>query len=90
VSAYIHVDAQSGKRMLHVANAGDSRAVLCRNITRSRGGSASNNVEALTRDHKPSVPQEQARIEAAGGDVIRGRVMGMLAVGLYKLNAVYP
>ena len=77
VCAYLQVDSQ-GRRMLHVANAGDSRAVLCRNITRS--GSASNNIESLTRDHKPSDPQEQARIEAAGGNVVRGRVMGMLAV----------
>jgi len=78
VSAYMHTDAQ-GKRLLHVANAGDSRAVLCRNMV-LRSEDASNNIEALTRDHKPSDPQERARIEAAGGDVIRGRVMGMLAV----------
>lgn len=77
VTAYLHVDSQ-GKKLLHVANAGDSRAVLCRDIMKNE--SASNNIVALTRDHKPSDPQEQARIKAAGGDVIRGRVMGMLAV----------
>jgi len=42
-----------------VANAGDSRAVLC------RGGRA----VALSQDHKPNDPREKQRIEAAGGYV---------------------
>ena len=42
-----------------VANAGDSRAVLC------RGG----NVIALSEDHKPNDPRERERIEKAGGTV---------------------
>jgi len=80
VTAYMHV-AIDGRRMLTVANAGDSRAVLCRNMTtRGTGNGMRHNVEALSRDHKPNDPDEQARIQAAGGDVIRGRVMGMLAV----------
>ena len=78
VCAYVQQVDSQGKRLLFVANAGDSRAVLCRDLNRS--GSASNNIEVLTRDHKPSDPQESIRIEAAGGSVIRGRVMGMLAV----------
>lgn len=50
---------------LYVANAGDSRAVLC------RGGAA---VE-LSEDHKPEDPSERARIQAAGGTVTAdGRV----------------
>eukprot|EP00933_Yihiella_yeosuensis_P036548 TRINITY_DN30317_c0_g1_i1.p1 TRINITY_DN30317_c0_g1~~TRINITY_DN30317_c0_g1_i1.p1 ORF type:complete len:463 (-),score=118.16 TRINITY_DN30317_c0_g1_i1:124-1512(-) len=44
---------------LVVANAGDSRAVLCRN------GKA----VALSEDHKPMLPEEKARIEAAGGEI---------------------
>ena len=44
---------------LTVANAGDSRAVLC------RGGRA----VALSTDHRPGVPAEAARIAAAGGVV---------------------
>ena len=42
-----------------VANAGDSRAVLC------RGGWA----VPLSEDHKPSDPLEQRRIKKAGGTV---------------------
>eukprot|EP00928_Gymnodinium_smaydae_P015925 TRINITY_DN15926_c0_g1_i1.p1 TRINITY_DN15926_c0_g1~~TRINITY_DN15926_c0_g1_i1.p1 ORF type:complete len:467 (-),score=131.70 TRINITY_DN15926_c0_g1_i1:145-1545(-) len=44
---------------LIVANCGDSRAVLC------RAGQA----VALTEDHKPNLPGEEARIVAAGGYV---------------------
>jgi len=42
---------------VYVANAGDSRAVLC------RGGTA----VALSSDHKPAQEREKNRIEAAGG-----------------------
>lgn len=44
---------------LWVANAGDSRAVLC------RGGQAL----ALSEDHKPQSENERNRITAAGGFV---------------------
>ena len=50
---------------LTVANAGDSRAVLC------RAGKA----VALSTDHKPSLDSERARIEAAGSRVQDGRVI---------------
>ncbi|KAL4855454.1 putative protein phosphatase 2C 11 [Chlorella vulgaris] len=72
---------------LYVANAGDSRAVLC------RGGKAL----AMSEDHKPAAPDERARIMAAGGFLseIGGitRVNGNLnlsrAIGdlRYKMNA---
>ncbi|CAH8569484.1 unnamed protein product [Heterobilharzia americana] len=59
----------NGDVYLYVANAGDSRAVLC------RGGAA---VE-LSVDHKPEDEDEKARILAAGGTVTRdGRVNGGL------------
>lgn len=51
-------------------NCGDSRALLC------RGG----RVHFATSDHKPYVPSEQQRIEAAGGSVSLRRVNGDLAV----------
>lgn len=46
------------------ANAGDSRSVLC------RGGKA----VSLSEDHKPDDAIEKARIYAAGGTVVNGRV----------------
>eukprot|EP00878_Enallax_costatus_P018467 GHUV01019442.1.p1 GENE.GHUV01019442.1~~GHUV01019442.1.p1 ORF type:complete len:267 (+),score=81.84 GHUV01019442.1:180-980(+) len=56
---------------LYVANAGDSRAVL------SRRGKALE----LSRDHKPSDPLEQQRIEACGGFVCADdRLCGQIGV----------
>ena len=48
-------------RTLTVANAGDSRCVLC------RGGAALE----MSSDHKPELPEESARIEAVSGEVFR-------------------
>ena len=45
---------------VYVANAGDSRAVLCDGAGRAR---------PLSVDHKPAAPAEAARIRAAGGFV---------------------
>jgi len=58
-------------RRLFAANVGDSRVVLCR-----QGGQC---VE-LTSDHKPSRPDEAARVRAAGGFILHKRVMGELAI----------
>ena len=55
---------QSGR--LFVANAGDSRAVL------ARAGRAVD----MSVDHKPDLPEESARIRAAGSSIIEGRVNG--------------
>ena len=60
----------TGKRYLHTANVGDARAVL------SYRGKA----VPLTYDHKATDEKEQKRIEEAGGFVLRGRVLGILAV----------
>lgn len=71
---------------LCVANAGDSRCILC------RGGEA----VALTRDHKPMDPEEYARITKAGGFVADGRVNGSLNLSRalgdleYKQNTELP
>eukprot|EP00921_Rhytidocystis_pertsovi_P002159 GHVQ01003712.1.p1 GENE.GHVQ01003712.1~~GHVQ01003712.1.p1 ORF type:complete len:583 (-),score=106.51 GHVQ01003712.1:1048-2796(-) len=69
-----------------VANAGDSRAVLC------RGDKAI----ALSKDHKPQLPEERVRIYAAGGYLEMGRVNGNLnlsrALGdlVYKQDSSLP
>ena len=62
--------ALKGKTLI-VANAGDSRAVLCR-----KDGKAL----ALSEDHKPNNLIEHDRISKAGGWVLDGRVNGQLAL----------
>jgi len=64
------VRKQGDKRMLYMANAGDARAVICRN------GKA----ERLSYDHKGSDEGETKRIIDAGGFVVLNRVNGILAV----------
>lgn len=56
------VSVQVGPK-LYTANAGDCRAVLCRDGRALR----------LSRDHKPELPDERQRIEAAGGRVANVR-----------------
>lgn len=69
-----------------VANAGDSRAVLCRD------GKAI----ALSEDHKPESSSEESRIQKAGGKVMNGRVNGGLNLTRslgdfdYKANESLP
>ena len=54
---------------VYVANAGDSRCVLCH-----KGGATL----PLSRDHTPSVPEEAQRVFLAGGQIRAGRVDGGL------------
>lgn len=67
-TAIVAVIHEGPPPMLIVANAGDSRAVLC------RGGTA----VPLSYDHKPDLPRERQRIENAGGVVHNGRIDGNL------------
>lgn len=55
-------------KKLYVANAGDSRCVLCR----------SGKAVALSFDHKPDNDVEKKRIEKAGSTITEGRVDGNL------------
>lgn len=55
---------------IYCANAGDSRTVM------SEKGVAID----LSKDHKPDLIEEKNRIHKAGGEVIEGRVNGMLAL----------
>jgi serine/threonine protein phosphatase PrpC len=52
------------KDTLYVANAGDSRSVLCRD----------KKPLDMSHDHKPDDPLEKQRIEKAGGTVANGRI----------------
>ena len=56
------------KSDIYVANAGDSRSVLCRGLT----------AIAMSEDHKPDLAREKKRIEKAGGKVDDGRVNGII------------
>lgn len=79
VSALLH--CEENKKKLYIANIGDSRAVLCIKEECSEGkSSCAFRAQRLSHDHTADDPSEQARIQAAGGFVTRGRVLGILAV----------
>ena len=71
VTCYITIDNNNNK-ILHTANVGDTRAILIQGTDHI--------AKRLTIDHKPSLPEETARIEQAGGKVIDNRVNRVLAV----------
>ena len=55
---------------MHVANLGDTRAVLSLDGTAKR----------VTIDHKTTNVSEQERIKKEGGLILKGRVGGQLAI----------
>ncbi|CAD8201951.1 unnamed protein product [Paramecium pentaurelia] len=57
-------------KTIYLANAGDSRAMLCRNFAPLD----------LSKDHKPDDEKEKKRIEAADGFVQNGRTNGNLSL----------
>ena len=63
-------------KTLYVANAGDSRAVLCRD----------GKPLDMSKDHKPDDDGEKKRIERAGGFVSDGRVNGIIINNLGNLS----
>ncbi|KAG0163538.1 Protein phosphatase 2C 1 [Apophysomyces sp. BC1015] len=63
-------NSEDKKRVLHIGNVGDARAVLCRNGKAVR----------LSYDHKGSDAQEAKRIVDLGGFMMNNRVNGVLAV----------
>ena len=81
------------KRILHVGNVGDSRAVLVSSKRPAHAQPATDTEESiseapehgfiatrLTFDHRAEDAAEQERIKVAGGFVTRNRVLGILAV----------
>jgi serine/threonine protein phosphatase PrpC len=65
------VRTTEGRRTCHVANLGDTRAVLCSEKLIAR---------RVSIDHKVSNPSEEDRIRSEGGTIIKGRVAGQLAI----------
>ena len=63
--------AYARQNKLYVANVGDSRAVVAYRDGR---------VERVTRDHKSTDEEEMKAVTERGGFVVRGRVMGMIAI----------
>lgn len=79
----VHKSASSDKHKLCVINAGDSRILLGRRDGTIVDGGGTD--QGLTRDHKPSDPDERERIYRCGGHVEEAaggiaRVNGELAV----------
>lgn len=66
----VFIKNNGGHRSVHVANLGDTRAVL------SMQGIA----KRVTVDHKTSNPSEQERVKKEGGLILKGRVAGQLAI----------
>lgn len=64
------IKTNGGHKVVHVANLGDTRAVL------SMEGIA----KRVTVDHKTSNPAEQERVKKDGGLILKGRVSGQLAI----------
>ena len=65
----VHINS---KKIISI-NCGDSRAILITKRNNSnylnRRNISSNNIIALSRDHKPDIPEEKIRIERSGGRV---------------------
>lgn len=70
VTCFISGSLKNGNRQLFCANAGDGRAVLCRDGKAIR----------LTEDHKVANEVEAQRIKDAGGFIINGRVNGQIII----------
>jgi serine/threonine protein phosphatase PrpC len=70
VTCLVSGSLQDNSRVLFVANAGDSKAVLCRD----------KQAILLTKDHKASDSSEADRIIKTGGFIINGRVNGQILI----------
>jgi serine/threonine protein phosphatase PrpC len=88
VSVLLQSKHESGsvvKKILHVANVGDSRAVLVSSLKPGSLESFNNTTHGygatrLSFDHSAEVLSEQQRVKEAGGFITRNRVLGILAV----------
>eukprot|EP01046_Picozoa_sp_COSAG06_P060400 COSAG06_NODE_12836_length_1322_cov_4.421096_2_plen_313_part_01 len=85
VTAVITKGPQSGggggsSRWLHLANVGDSAALLCVANPRSKDIDMQWETQRLHQTHRPSTPSERCRVMSTGGFILRGRLNGTLAV----------
>eukprot|EP01053_Blabericola_migrator_P005879 Blabericola_migrator_1__5878@NODE_2977_length_2145_cov_321_949471_g1863_i0_p2_GENE_NODE_2977_length_2145_cov_321_949471_g1863_i0NODE_2977_length_2145_cov_321_949471_g1863_i0_p2_ORF_typecomplete_len279_score56_73PP2C/PF00481_21/3e62PP2C_2/PF13672_6/3_7e21SpoIIE/PF07228_12/2_3e12_NODE_2977_length_2145_cov_321_949471_g1863_i011491985 len=71
------------KNLLYVAHVGDSRAVLARRVNDTQFEAVD-----LTQDHKPTMEEERARIEAKGGEV--KRLEGDIPYRVFLKDKMYP
>lgn len=65
------VRQREGRKRIHIANLGDTRAVIC---------TEKQIAKRVSIDHKVSNPSEEDRIRSEGGSIIKGRVAGQLAI----------
>lgn len=74
----------NGRVTIFSANCGDARSVLCKhkqiNSNTDHNKENEYDVIRLSHDHKAEDPKERERIQHAGGFVLKGRVLGILAV----------
>jgi len=77
VTAVVTRDSSGSTRWLHLANVGDSAAILC---TASPSNDMRWESQRLHQTHRASTPSERTRVVSSGGFVLRGRLNGSLAV----------
>ena len=77
VTAVVTKDSSSASRWLHLANIGDSAAILC---TADPNNDMLWESQRLHQTHRTSTPSERSRVVSSGGFILRGRLNGSLAV----------
>lgn len=90
IPSYLTPKPDDPSKSIHitVGNIGDSRLIV--------GNPKTKSISVMTKDHKPSLPEELQRIIEAGGIVTSGRVGAKLAVSRaigdhqYKQNPSLP
>ena len=70
---------------VYVAHVGDTRAVVYAELGQGPGGVGRPVASWSSRDHRPELPDERARIEAAGGRVAQRRNRAGVAHGNHRL-----
>ena len=77
VTAVVSRDRETENRWLHLANVGDSAAILC---TADHSNGSVWETQRLHQTHRTTTPSERSRVISSGGFILRGRLNGSLAV----------